>query len=69
MPITLNLSGHLLCEKRARQRNIRNMEVKGAENVTRTGNLFVEKWTPVRRRSGVEYAANTGRPAKKDDTC
>ena len=69
MPVTPNLGGHLLREKRARRRNIRSMDVKGAENVKCAGNLFVEKWTPVRRRSGVEYAANMGRPAKKDDTC
>ena len=42
-PVAPNLGGQQLREKRARQCKIRDMHVKGAEKVTRTGNLVVEK--------------------------
>ena len=51
---TRNLGEHPLSVKRACRPNIREMQVKGAQKVTRTAKPLVEKWTTERRGSGAE---------------
>ena len=65
MPVTRNLGRRLLRKKRACRPSISKVLFKGAQKVTRTGNLIVEECTPSRRRTGAYCAASMGTPTQR----